>query len=77
MSKKFNAIFFSSLLVFSFLEIFQVNAVAISAAETVHFKVRVNASLVQPNAPLSSRILIFMTNNPKPLDTYNFFLIKF
>ena len=44
MSKKFNAIFFSSLLVFSFLAIFQLNAVAIGAAETVHFKVRVDAS---------------------------------
>ncbi len=68
MSKKFNAIFFSSLLVFSLLAIFQVNAVAISAAETVHFKVRVDASLVQSDAPLAGRLLIFMTNNPKSLD---------
>lgn len=35
-------------------------------AETIRFKVKVDASLAYQ--PLSGRLLIFMTNNPKPLD---------
>lgn len=37
------------------------------SAQTIRFKVRTDASVA--NTPLSGRLLIFMTNNPKPLET--------
>jgi S-formylglutathione hydrolase FrmB len=41
---------------------------AVSAAETVRFKIRVDPSVVKENQPLSGRLLIFMTNQPKPVE---------
>ena len=41
---------------------------AVSAAETVRFKIRVDSSVVKGNQPLSGRLLIFMANQTKPLN---------
>ena len=57
MLKKFNILVF---LVFSF---FLTNS---AQAQAIRFKVNADASVAQK--PLSGRLLIFMTNNPQPLD---------
>lgn len=59
MLKKLNFLF---LIVFAF---FLTNAIS---AQSIRFKVNADASVTQANQPLSGRLLIFMTNNPKPLD---------
>ena len=41
---------------------------AVSAAETVRFKIKIDSSLAQANQPLSGRLLIFMTNQAKPTE---------
>src|SRR3954467_4012208 len=51
---------FLLLIVFTFL------LMVSASAQTVRFKVNVDGSLAKE--PLSGRLLIFMTNNPKPLD---------
>ncbi|MEP6902670.1 MAG: alpha/beta hydrolase-fold protein [Actinomycetota bacterium] len=49
--------------VFIFFAFLQISAVS---AQTVHFKITLNSSVSKE--PLSGRLLIFMTNNPKPLE---------
>ena len=68
MSKKINERIFSNLFILAFFALFSTHT-ASAKAETVHFKVKVDSSLVRQNEPLSGRLLIFMTNNPKPLDS--------
>lgn len=58
-SKNFSKFLFTFVVII-FLSVF-------SAAQT-RFKVSVDPSLVKSGAPLSGRLLIFMTSNPKPLD---------
>lgn len=58
MPKKFNLLFLIAAV------FFLTNA---ALAQTIRFKVKADASVAQ--APLSGRLLIFMTNNPKPLET--------
>ena len=40
----------------------------INAAEPVHFKIKIDASVIQHDEPLSGRLLIFMTNQTKPAE---------
>lgn len=58
MLRKFNIVFF---LVFA---LFLTNAIL---AQSIRFKVNADAAIAQK--PLSGRLLIFMTNNPKPLES--------
>lgn len=49
-------------IVFIFIAFLQIGA----AAQTVHFKINVDSAIGEK--PFSGRLLIFMTNNPKPLE---------
>lgn len=65
MKKRFHSSALLALLLAGFIH---AGSLSINAAGTVHFKVKVAASLVTDGMPLSGRLLIFMTINPKPLD---------
>lgn len=46
----------------------QTNAVSAQSAEAIRFKVKADSSVVPANQSLSGRLLIFMTNQTKPLE---------
>ncbi len=50
------------------LFLFLVFCNVVSAAETVRFKIKVDSAIMQSNQPLSGRLLIFMTNQTKPME---------
>ncbi len=50
----------------SFVLIFTLLSISAISAQTIHFKIKVDPSVAKE--PLSGRLLIFMTNNPKPLE---------
>jgi enterochelin esterase-like enzyme len=52
---------------FTVFAVLLIGAASVSAAGTVHFKINLDPAVGK--APLGGRLLIFMTNNPKPLET--------